>query len=456
MNAEGRIAKTILNVCRLLLATTFILSGFVKAVDPKGTAYKITDYLQAMHLSGMVSETGTLLMSVLLSGLEFCIGIFLLFAIRRQLSSRLCVVLMLLMTPLTLWLALENPVSDCGCFGDALVLTNWQTFWKNVVLLVMAVIVAWKPKLMFRFVSESNQWIVINYSVLFILVIASWSLYDLPIFDFRPYHVGASIREGMEIPEGAEQPKFETTFIMEKDGEQREFGIDDYPDSTWTFVESRTLQISKGYVPPIHDFSLTTLDGDDITDEVLRDTNYVFLLVSPHLETADDSRLDLINELYEYCEEQGYSFYGLTASTERAIARWRDMTGAEYAFCTVDEITLKTIVRSNPGLLLLKDGRVIRKWSHNNLPEIGAEQTALPLQRLPEGQMPEDATAAKIVKLLLWFVLPLALLSIADRTWMWTQWVRSRHLRRKPKAASDHADSNHEDSEKSNPNNQPN
>jgi len=162
LNAEGRIAKTILNVCRLLLATTFILSGFVKAVDPKGTAYKITDYLQAMHLSGMVSETGTLLMSVLLSGLEFCIGIFLLFAIRRQLSSRLCVVLMLLMTPLTLWLALENPVSDCGCFGDALVLTNWQTFWKNVVLLVMAVIVAWKPKLMFRFVSESNQWIVIN------------------------------------------------------------------------------------------------------------------------------------------------------------------------------------------------------------------------------------------------------------------------------------------------------
>ena len=425
--------KVGVNICRLVIAVTFILSGFVKAVDPKGTAYKIADYLQAMHLDGLVSDTGTIVASMALSTLEFSIGIFLLFAIRRRLASRMAVVLLAVMTPLTLWLAVANPVSDCGCFGDALVLTNWQTFWKNVVLLGAALVVAWKPMELFRFVSKSNQWIVVNYTVLFILIIASLSLYDLPMFDFRPYHIGANIREGMEIPEGEEQPQFETTFILEKDGERREFGIDDYPDSTWTFIDSRTVQTVKGYVPPIHDFVLQTEEGDDITEEVLADTSYVFLLVSPHLETADDSRLDLINELYEYSEEQGYAFYGLTASNEKAIARWRDRTGAEYPFCLVDEITLKTIIRSNPGLLLLKNGTVTGKWSHNNLPQIAPNQASMPLENLEIGQMPDDGVPSKIARLLLWFVLPLALLTIADRTWMWTKWLRRTRKETKDK-----------------------
>ncbi|MBR1485477.1 MAG: DoxX family protein [Prevotella sp.] len=425
---KERLIHISVNACRLLLAVTFILSGFVKAVDPMGTAYKIGEYLQAMHIGAAVPQAATVAMSVALSALEFSIGIFLLFAIRRRLASRAAVVLLAVMTPLTLWLAVANPVSDCGCFGDAVVLTNWQTLWKNVVLLAAAIVVALRPEAMFRFVSETNQWIVINYTVLFILTIAGWSLYDLPLFDFRPYHVGANIPAGMAVPEGEELPQLQTTFILEKDGEQREFTLDDYPDSTWTFVDSRTVQTSEGYVPPIHDFSLTTDEGDDITDEVLSDTSYVLLLVSPHLEQADDSRLDLLNELYEYCQQQGYAFYGLTASGSKAIGRWRDLTGADYPFCTVDETTLKTIIRSNPGLVLLKGGTVMGKWSCNNLPQLSDAEAALPLERLPMGQMPRDAVGPKIVKLLLWFVLPLVLLTIADRLWMWTKW-----LRRKPK-----------------------
>ena len=416
-----------------MLAAVFILSGFVKAVDPMGTQYKMADYLEAMHLGELVPDMVTLGASVALSATEFCIGIFLLFAIRRRLTSRLALLMMLIMTPLTLWLAIDNPVSDCGCFGDALVLTNWQTFWKNVALLVCAVVVARWPLEMFRFVSRTNQWIVINYSVLFILAIAVWSLYDLPQFDFRPYHIGADIRKGMEMPDDAPLPQYETTFILEKDGRQQEFTVDNYPDSTWTFIDSKTIQTAEGYVPPIHDFSMTLLsghgDGDeatDITDEVLSDTSYVFLLVSPHLEQADDSRLDLINELYEYCCDHGYAFYGLTASTERGIARWRDMTGAEYPFCNTDETTLKTVIRSNPGLLLLKGGKVIGKWSHNRLPEISEEEAAKPLEQLTMGQMPEDTVPKKILRILLWFVLPLALLTIADRLWMWTRWVRKK------------------------------
>ena len=157
----------------MVLAATFILSGFVKAVDPLGTQYKISDYLEAANMGGLLPDWATLGVSVLLSAAEFCLGVFLLFAVQRRLTSRLILLMMAVMTPLTLWLALANPISDCGCFGDAVVLTNWQTFWKNILLLGCAVVVAWWPKDMFRFVSESNQWIVINYSALFILGIAA-------------------------------------------------------------------------------------------------------------------------------------------------------------------------------------------------------------------------------------------------------------------------------------------
>ncbi len=421
--------KLIVNTCRLVLALVFILSGFVKAVDPLGTQYKLQDYMEAMHLGTILPEWGVLAVAVGQAAVEFSLGVFLLFAIRRRLTSRLVLAIMLVMTPLTLWLALTNPISDCGCFGDALVLTNWQTLWKNVVLLAAAVVVAWRPLEMFRFVSRTNQWIVINYTVLFILAISLWSLYDLPQFDFRPYHIGANIKEGMAMPEGAEQPQFETTFILQKDGEQREATLNEYTalvDAGWTFVDSRTVQLTQGYVPPIHDFSVVTVEGDDITDEVLADTSYTFLLVAPYLERADDSRFDLINELYEYSREHGYGFYCLTASLEEEQEHWRDITGAEYPFCQTDPITLKTVIRSNPGLVLLKNATVMGKWSHNRLPVIAQETAALPLEQLPMGQMPGDTVPGKILRLLLWFVLPLALLTIADRLWMWTRWLRRK------------------------------
>jgi triosephosphate isomerase len=423
------VKKLIVNTCRLVLALVFILSGFVKAVDPLGTQYKLQDYMEAMHLGTILPEWGVLAVAVGQAAVEFSLGVFLLFAIRRRLTSRLVLAIMLVMTPLTLWLALTNPISDCGCFGDALVLTNWQTLWKNVVLLAAAVVVAWRPLEMFRFVSRTNQWIVINYTVLFILAISLWSLYDLPQFDFRPYHIGANIKEGMAMPEGAEQPQFETTFILQKDGEQRETTLNEYTalvDAGWTFVDSRTVQLTQGYVPPIHDFSVVTVEGDDITDEVLADTSYTFLLVAPYLERADDSRFDLINELYEYSREHGYGFYCLTASLEEEQEHWRDITGAEYPFCQTDPITLKTVIRSNPGLVLLKNATVMGKWSHNRLPVIAQETAALPLEQLPMGQMPGDTVPGKILRLLLWFVLPLALLTIADRLWMWTRWLRRK------------------------------
>ena len=416
--------KILVNSCRIVLALTFILSGFVKAVDPLGTQYKLQDYLDAMHLGHLVPDFATLAGSIALSAVEFSIGICLLFAIRRRLTSRLTVLVMGIMTALTVWIYMADPVSDCGCFGDAVVLTNGQTLLKNIVLLACALVVVRWPMDMMRFISRTNQWIVINYTVLFILAVAGWALYDLPQFDFRPYHVGANILKGMEIPEGAEQPQFETTFIMEKDGVRQEFGLDNYPDSTWTYIDTRTVQTKKGYVPPIHDFSITTLEGDELTEDVLNSEGYTFLLISPHLEDADDSQLDLINQVYEYAEENGYAFYCLTASSEQGIGRWRDITGAEYPFALTDETTLKTVIRSNPGLLLLKGATVIRKWSHNRLPDEYALDK--PLEQSTLGQMPKGSAATKILTILLWYVLPLLVLTVADRLWAWSRWLKKR------------------------------
>ncbi len=412
-------------MCRAVLALTFIFSGYVKAIDPLGTQYKIRDYLTALQIGDLVPNWLTLVSSMLLAALEFSLGIFILFAVRRRFTTRVMVALMGVMTLFTVWIAVANPVSDCGCFGDAVTLTNVQTLLKNVVLTVCAVVVWRGYERMFRFVSKSNQWIVINFTVIYIIATSMYSLYLLPRFDFRPYHIGANIRKGMEIPKGAKAPRYENTFVMEKNGERREFTLDNYPDSTWTFVDRKSVLVEKGYVPPIHDFSIQdNATGDDITWQILNDKGYTFLLVSPHLENADDANFGDIDQLYEYCVAQKIPFYCITASGEDAINHWRDITGAEYPFCTSDETTLKTIIRSNPGLLLLRDGVVINKWSHNSLPK--SEELTAPLAQLEIGQMSVDSVPSKIASVLLWFVLPLALLVVADRLWAWTRWIKNK------------------------------
>ena len=349
---------------------------------------------------------------------------------------------MAVMTVVTLWLAVANPVKDCGCFGDAVKLTNWQTLWKNVVLLTAAAVVTVWPLRMTRFISKTNQGIVINFTVLFVIGVSLWSLYRLPMFDFRPYHVGANIVKSMEIPEGAKKPKFRTTYIMEKNGERREFALEDYPDSTWTYVDAHTELIEKGYEPPIQDLSIVERStGDDITQQVLTHRGYTFLLVSPHLEYADDSDFGDIDRIYEYAQDNGYPFYCLTASSDKGIEQWSNITGAEYPFCTTDATTLKTIIRSNPGLLLLRDGVVVRKWSHNDLPAAddfkgdgNQAGTDRKLDKLAIGQLPEDRVSVKITMLLLGYVLPLVLLTLADRLWQWTRWLKVDRWRRRKNA----------------------
>ena len=406
----------ITTVCRFVLAIVFIFSGFVKAIDPLGTQYKIQDYFDAFGWVGVFPDYIPFLASVLLGMLEFCLGVYLFFGIRRIIAPRAVVAVMAVMTPLTFWLALDNPVSDCGCFGDAVVLSNWETFGKNVVLLVMSLVVLKWRKRIFPLATTRFDWLIALYGFLYILCVTIYCYRHLPVFDFRPYYVGADIRQGMEIPEGEEPTELETRFVLQKDGVEKEFTLDNYPDSTWTFVDSRMVVKKQGYEPPIHDFSMIRYeDGEDITEQVLADEGYTFLLVAHQLGLTNESRIDLINELYDYCLEYGYAFYCLTSSSDEDIFKWQEDTGAEYPFCLMDNTTLRTMVRSNPGLILLKKGEVVRKWSVVDIPN--EYELPGPLEQLPVGEIGRETLAYRLLGVFVWFAFPLFLMCMVDLVW---------------------------------------
>jgi Predicted membrane protein len=408
----GKLEKIIVEICRYLLAGVFLFSGYVKAVDPWGVVYKNLDYFEALGLTFF--NFSAIPFAFFLFALEFALGICLLLGIYRRFSSVLILLFMLFMTPFTLYLAITNPVTDCGCFGEAWVITNWQTFSKNVVLLLAALIVFLRYKRMTPFFSRKSESLALLWSGIFILGFSFYCFLYLPTLDFRPYKKGAYLPELMEIPDDAEMDIYETTLVYSKDGKTEEFTIENYPknDPSWTFVDSRNKLIKKGYEPPIHDFVILTEDGDEITDLVLENPSYTFLLIAHKLEKTSDSNVDKINEIYDYARDYGYDFFALTSSLPNTIREWKENTGAEYPFCSMDDITLKTIIRSNPGLVLLKEGTVINKWANRKLPD--SNQLDQPLEDSTLGQIPPDHSVRSILISGLILFLPLIALWLFD------------------------------------------
>ena len=188
------------NFCRFALGIVFIFSGFVKADDPYGMVYKLQDYFVAFGWTDFMPSFMPLFLSCLLAVFEFTLGVYLFFGIRKRLTSIAVALVMLVMTPFTLYLAIANPVSDCGCFGDALKLTNWETFWKNIVLLVLALWLFKHYRLVVKFISKKNQWIISMYGILYSVAIVSYCIFYLPIFDFRPYYIGANMHYNPFMP----------------------------------------------------------------------------------------------------------------------------------------------------------------------------------------------------------------------------------------------------------------
>ena len=373
---NNKLLTAIAVAARTLLGLTFIFSGFVKAVDPLGTVYKIEDYLNAFggFFTNLVPAAPEA--AVLLILFEFVLGVLLFLGVWNKQCAWLALLMMLVMTPLTLYLAIANPVTDCGCFGDAIHLSNWATFWKNVVLLVLAIALLLTKDYLFSTWRKPLDLLIFCAAFVGCSGLMAYALTHLPPIDFRPYKIGNNIPELMtvDIPEDAPMDEYEYTFIYEKNGEQREFTLDNYPkdDSTWTFVDQRSRLVKKGYEapqPPIHDFVLTLNDEEgnvyDMTDEIL-ELDRVVLAIMYKLETADRKQVAKLNRLYLDALQADVPFYALTGSGEREIDIWRQETGAEYPILSCDGITLKTIVRANPGVVVLSQGTVIDKYNLRN------------------------------------------------------------------------------------------
>lgn len=401
------------NFSRYALALVFAFSGFVKMIDPIGMQYKIEDYLIAFGLSDYFPSWLSLSFAVVLGVIEFMLGAYFLFGIRRQISTRLALFLLCFMTPLTLYIAIYNPVPDCGCFGDALVLTNIETFLKNIVLLVLVITTYRFSDKIIQWSTDRFQWLISLYVILFSFTLSLYSLHYLPLFDFRPFKIGVDIEKAMCIPEGEHPSQYEVRFLMEKEGHKKEFTVENYPDTTWRFVSRTEHLVKKGYEPSILDFSFTRLsDGVEITDSLLAYKGYTFLLIAHRLGETDQGNIDIINDIYDYSVIHHYKFYCLTSSGKEEIAEWRYSTGADYSFLLGDDILLKTIVRSNPGLLLLKDGVIYNKWSNADMPT--EYDLNKPLDQLAIGNIPDEDVLTTAKKVIMWFFIPLALLCFLD------------------------------------------
>jgi uncharacterized membrane protein YphA (DoxX/SURF4 family) len=361
--------KALQYISRILVGFVFIFSGFVKAVDPMGSTFKFTDYFVAFGLNSLSSLAFPL--AILLSTLELVVGMALFFNAKNKFSSWMALLFMGFFTPLTLVLAITNPVTDCGCFGDALVLTNWETFGKNVIILALTLLVFWGRNKQEKSYPAWQQSLLIGFATLFSVWISVHSYNHLPIIDFRPYHIGANISDGMKIPDGAPADEYKSILRYKKDGVVKEFDESNYPwqDSTWVFVDSEQIKIKDGYKPPIHDFAISNEMDGDITESVLSNDDYTFLLVSKNLSELNPESLAKIQELSIYALEKDIKFIGLTASGLDESNEFTKDNELPFDFYNTDEIQLKTIIRSNPGLLLLRKGTILDKWHYNDFPE---------------------------------------------------------------------------------------
>jgi uncharacterized membrane protein YphA (DoxX/SURF4 family) len=410
MKPSKNTGRIITEACRIIIGVTFIFSGLMKAIDPAGGALKMEDYFGVFSLSALNPIAA--FMSINLSSVEFMMGLCILTAVYRRIATFCVLVFMSFMTLLTLYLAIFNPVHDCGCFGDALIITNWQTFYKNVFILLPASIVIFiHYKRMKPLYSKKVRWFIALFAYLFPTAFAYHNVYHEPIKDFRPYKIGNNIPQLMSFPANAPQDVYE--YIYEKNGEKKSFMPETIPtDSTWIFVEAKLVK--QGYVPPIITFELYDNEGNDLSEEILADSKGVFLLVSPKLEKASDKSIDKINNIYDYAVENQMKFYCLTSSDEQNIQSWINNTGAEYPFLMADDVTLKTMIRSNPGLVLLKSGAVLNKFHYGDLPSENDIDAILSNNYNPSAEAAQKEKNAWIW-VILCFALPLLLVWSYDR-----------------------------------------
>jgi len=352
----------LLHAVRVLLALVFLFSGFVKAVDPLGTVYKIEDYLTAFGGFWLEFSFAAFPATLMLILLEFLTGIGLLLQAKIRFSAWLAFIFMLVMTPLTLYIAIYNPITDCGCFGDALKLTNWQTFTKNAVFIIFAFIVLYRNTDFRRIYKPAVEWGLMTIGSLLIIGFMLYNLMYLPVIDFRPFKVGVNIPQAMSFPSDAPVDEYDYSFVYQKDGVHKTFKLDALPDSTWKFVSQETKLIKKGYEPPIKE--LIMLAGNvDISDQVLNYPGKTYLFILWNLEQSNKKGVEKIKSYLTENKNPDIKAYILTASSIEKMNSFEEKYQLRLPYLQSDAITLKTIIRANPGIVELENGTIKSKMN---------------------------------------------------------------------------------------------
>jgi len=414
------------------VGSLFIASGLVKVVDPLGFSYKLEEYFTVFGTDFM--NPLSLFLSMFFSVLEIALGITVLMGVFAIMTAILLLALIVFFTFLTGFSAVTGKVTDCGCFGDALKLTPWESFYKDVVLLIFVAIIFVKRKAIQINTLRDDAMLLIpsfilvalfsmfmlnwNFPILFTAIVfvaamavksllsgtarhwgvtavaaiiaagLTWYCWQhLPIKDFRPYAVGKSITEGMAIPEGAPEDEYQVIYTMRNKTTGEETTITDkeyinekwWEKKEWELLKDKTesILIKEGYDPPIHDFNITDGDGNDRTDDILS-RDKVLLVIAYDLKKANKASFEKINPLAAQCEKQGIDVIALTASLDSEVEQFRHEVQAAFPFYNSDATALKTIIRSNPGLMLISKGTILGKWHHNDVPDFENLQQRLP------------------------------------------------------------------------------
>ena len=373
----------ITGLSRLLVGGLFVFSGVVKANDPMGFTYKLEEYFTVFGMTGL--DPAAPYLAILACVVEIFVGILLLLGLWRGLGLTLLMLMVVFFGFLTFYSAYYQVVQDCGCFGDFMKMSPWESFYKNVGLFALSLILV-RFRYLIRPLFSATLTKQIGITGLGLAILFPVYTYNyLPVWDFRPYEVGNNIAELMKVPEDAPEAKYKTRHIYKntKTGNTKSFKTENLPSGdTWKWDTTINKQIQKGYQPPIHDFSVESFDGYDYTNDFLTQKGYRIVVIHKNLKTANREAQDALNRLADKVKGSRHiNIWGLTASSPEVFKKYKSNTGVNYRYFLSDKTTLKTIIRSNPGVLLMKGNVVKAKWSALNIPTFKAVKQLMDVEK---------------------------------------------------------------------------
>ena len=364
--------KHLVGFSKVFVGILFIISGFIKLNDPVGFSFKLEEYFSQGVLDIPFLMPYALAISIFVVIFEVVLGVFLLIGYQKKFTLWSLLIMIIFFTFLTFYSAYFNKVTDCGCFGDAVKLTPWESFAKDIVLLVLILILYFGSQYIKPLFSQGIRQIIAIVSVVLCIIYGNYVLNHLPVIDFRPYKIEANIIEGMEIPAGAPKAVFDYAWKFDVNGEEKVLVTrGEYPDVDGEFIGVETTEIQKGYEPPIHDFTIEQ-EGEDFT-ELLMAENKLLVVVAYDMAKSEYDAFEEIKEVTDRALEKGYKVIGISASN----ANWTNKIIKEYQlqfeFYFTDETALKTIVRSNPAILTLESGTITQKVHYNDIEDLEIE-----------------------------------------------------------------------------------